>query len=175
LTVFPVIRLVSAVTPIRWRRGIYLMIAFYLVEILREVLPEDWLLRRLLLLAIAVAALGSEVWLSRLWQDQIALLARRGRAVVILLRVAAALLAVSIGANVVGSLSLAELLTSGTIRSGYMALFMFIAAHLLTAVTTLGLQTHAARWSLSVRVHGDLLAARFRKFIRLAAFFGWVA
>ena len=174
LTVFPVILLASAVTPTRWRRGTYLMVAFYLVEILRGVLPEDWLLRRLLLLAIAVAALGSEAWLSRLWKEQIALLARKGRAVLILLRLAAALLALSIAANLVGNLSLAELFTSATLRSGYVALLMFIAAHLLTAVTTLGLQTHAARWSLSVRDHGDLLAARFGRFIRLAAFVGWV-
>jgi len=138
-------------------------------------LPEDWLLRRLLLLAVAVAALGSAVWLYHLWKDEIALLARKGRAVLILLRFAAALLAVSIAANLVGNLSLAELFTSATIRSGYQALLMFIAAHLLTAVTTLGLQTHAARLSLSVREHGDLLTARFSKFVRLAAFLGWVA
>jgi hypothetical protein len=107
-------------------------------------------------------------------EREIALGAQRSR-VLILLRLTAALLAVSIGANLVGNYSLAELFTSATLRSGYGALLMFIAAHLLTAVTTLGLQTHAARLSLSVREHGDLLAARFRKFIRLAAFFGWVA
>jgi small-conductance mechanosensitive channel/flagellar motility protein MotE (MotC chaperone) len=174
LTVLPVIGLASAVTPARWRRGTYLMVVLYFVEIVREVLPEDWLLRRLLLLAIAATALGSEVWLYRLWKDDIASLARKGRTVLFLLRLAAALLAVSIGANLVGNLSLAELLTSATIRSGYGALLMFIAAHLLTAVTTLGLQTHAARLSLSVREHGDLLTARFGKFIRLAAFVGWV-
>jgi small-conductance mechanosensitive channel len=174
LTVFPVIRLVSAATPTRWHRGIYLLVAFYLVEILREALPEDWLLRRLLLLAIAVTAFGSEVWLCRLWKEAIALLAGKGRAVLILLRLAAVLLAVSIGANLVGNLSLAELLTSATLRSGYSALLMFIVAHLLTAVTTLGLQTHAARLSLSVREHGELLATRFSKFIRLAALAGWV-
>jgi hypothetical protein len=151
-----------------------LVVAFYLVEILRGGLPEDWLLRRLLLLAIAATALGSEVWLFRHWQDHIASLARKGRAVLFLLRLAAALLALSIGANLVGNLSLAELFTSATLRSGYWALLMFIAAHLLTAVTTLGLQTREARWLLSVREHGGLLAARFGKFIRLAAFVGWI-
>ena len=78
-------------------------------------------------------------------------------------------------ANLVGNLSLAELFASATLRSGYAALVLFIAAHLLTAVTTLGLQTQAARWSLSIRAHGDLLAARFGMVIRLAAFAGWVA
>jgi potassium-dependent mechanosensitive channel len=173
LTVFPVVRLVSTVTPSRWRRGTYLVVAFYLMETLRGVLPEDWLLRRLMLLAIAATALGSELWLSRLWQDDIPLLARKGRAVLFLLRLAAALLAVSIGANLVGNLSLAELLTSATLRSGYGALLLFVVAHLLTAVTTLGLQTHAARWSLAVREHGDLLAVRCGTFIRLAAFVAW--
>jgi potassium-dependent mechanosensitive channel len=175
LTVFPVIWLVPAVTPTQWRRGAYLVVGFYLVEMIRLVLPEDWLLRRLLLLAIAVAALGSEVWLYRLWQDEIALLARNGRAVLILLRFAAALLALSIAANLVGNIALAELLTTGTLRAGNGALLMFIAAHLLTAVTTLGLQTHTARLSLSVRAHGDWLAARVSKLVRLAAFIGWVA
>ena len=175
LTVFPVIRLVSTVTPTRWRGATYLMVVFYLLEMLRGALPEDWLLRRFLLLAITAAALGGIVWLSRLWTDEIAVLAPKGRAVLILLRLAAALLALSIGANLVGNLTLAELFTSATLRSGFAALVIFIAAHLLIAFTTLGMQTQVARLSLSVRQHGDLLVARFEKFIRLAAFAGWVA
>ena len=52
-TVIPVIRLLPRLLPRIFRRWVYMLVAMYLLDFFRYLLPADWFLTRLLLLMIA--------------------------------------------------------------------------------------------------------------------------
>ena len=82
---------------------------------------------------------------------------------------------VSIGANLLGNVSLAEMLTAGIIESGYFALVLYAAVTVLEALLRrLGARPEVRRLWL-MRRHGGHLLDTLARWARVAAVIGWIA
>ena len=122
---------------------------------------------------LALAATGWLLWRSR-GQRFAGVAGRAGRLVHGLAWVAVAMLLASIVANVLGNVSLAEMLATGIIESGYFALVLYAAVTVLdTLLRRLGARKEVRRLWLMRRHGGNLLDALSR-WARVAAVAGWV-
>lgn len=154
----------------------YLATAFYLLQRLAVLLMASAYLYRLYYLALATLALAATCWL--LWRSRGERFAgaagRAGRLVHGLTWVAVATLFVSIVANVLGNVSLAEMLTTGIIECGYFALVLYAAVTVLdTLLRRLGARKEVRRLWL-MRRHGGNLLDTLSQWARVAAVVGWV-
>jgi len=173
-TVIPVVRLIPDLLPKILRRWSYLLAALFTLDYLYYLLPSDRLLTRVLLLAIAAAGCAGLGLFLRSQKENLAALGARIGAVIGLARIGLFLFAVSVAANIVGNLSLAEFLMIAPLRSGYLAVLVYLSARLLMTVTLVGLHSTPARLLLSVRDHSELLALRMRSIVRFVAVALWV-
>jgi small-conductance mechanosensitive channel len=174
-TVISVIRLLPGLLPRISRHWVFLLAALYLLDFFRYFLPEDWLLTRVLLLLIATGGcVGLGVFL---FSPEAKLLGSSPRERLILLaaRLGLFLFAAAIVSNLVGNMTLGEILVVAPVRITYAAALIFVGAHLLMTLIAVALQSRPARWLRSVRQHGELLASRCRIIIRLGAIIFWVS
>lgn len=154
----------------------YLATAFYLLQRLAVLLMASAYLYRLYYLALAMLALAATGWL--LWRSRgqrfAGVAGRAGRLVHGLAWVAVAMLLASMVANVLGNVSLAEMLTTGIIESGYFALVLYAAVTVLdTLLRRLGARREVRRLWL-MRRHGGNLLDTLSTWARVAAVVGWV-
>lgn len=173
----PVLRLM----PLQGRRLLgpwpYLATAFYLLQRLSVLLMASDYLYRLYYLLLAVLALAATAWL--LWRSRgqrfAGVAGSAGRLVHALAWAGVVVLLVSIGANVVGNVSLAEMLASGIIESGYFALVLYAAVTVFEALLRrLGARPGVRRLWL-MRRHGGTLLQSLARWARVAAVIGWCA
>jgi potassium-dependent mechanosensitive channel len=132
----PVLRLLPSRVLRIIRPWAYVSAAGYLLNAGASLLVADQLWYRMLLLFIDVLVLGSFVWLrSRLRRSAPPIgTPNRRAALSALLVVTIAVLAVSIGSNVLGNVSLATMLTGAVLDSSYVALVLYAGATVLTAL-----------------------------------------
>ena len=171
--VLPAIILLPRLLPRYIRRAVHWLVAMYVVNFLRYLLPADWLFTRLLLLAIAA---GGCIGLGLFLRARAAELSASGfsdRLILLVARVVALLFGASVVSNVVGNVTLADLLVDLPVRSAYSAALIFAGAHLLTTLFVVALHSKRAQWLRSVRAHGALIANRCRKLIRVTAVILW--
>ena len=173
-TVIPISRLLPGLLPQKYQRRVFLWVALYALDFLRYQLPQDWLLSRLLLLMIATGGLIALGLLFHSRKRELSTPGFSARLGLLAVGFVAFLFALSVISNVVGNLSLAEVLVVTPLRIAYSAALIFAAAHLLTAIVALTLQLPAARCLRSVREHSAFLASRCRTLIRLAAIIFWL-
>jgi small-conductance mechanosensitive channel len=173
-TVIPISRLLPGLLPKTYQCWVFIWVTLYVLDFLRYLLPQDWLFARLLLLMIATGAfIGLCVFLRSRKRD----LSAPSFSKLLLLPAAwflVFLFALSVLSNIIGNLSLAEVLVTTPLRITYTATLIFAAGHLLTTIVALTLQSPAARWLRSVREHSALLASRCRTLIGFAAFIFWL-
>jgi potassium-dependent mechanosensitive channel len=171
-TVIPVIRLLPGLLTKISAHWVYMLVALNALDFLRYLLPTGALLTRMLLLMIAAGGcIGLVVFLR--WRG--AELSVTGeRPILLAVRLVVFLFAASAVSNVVGNVTLAEILVATPIRITYCGALLFASAHLLMTLIVVALQSPPARWLRSVREHGELIALRCRALIRLAAFVCWV-
>ncbi|CAN7514380.1 mechanosensitive ion channel [Pseudoxanthomonas sp. LjRoot143] len=155
----------------------YLATAFYLLQRLSVLLMASDYLYRLYYLLLAVLALAATAWL--LWRSRgqrfAGVAGSAGRLVHALAWTGVAVLVVSVGANVVGNVSLAEMLASGIIESGYFALVLYAAVTVFEALLRrLGARRGVRRLWL-MRRHGGTLLETLARWARVAAVIGWFA
>jgi small-conductance mechanosensitive channel len=81
-------------------------------------------------------------------------------------RVAAILLAVAFVSNVLGNLSLGDVIVSAVITSAYSALVLYAVYLVIEAVFKIGVDTRAARSLRMIRRHGDLVTRRIMTVLR---------
>jgi small-conductance mechanosensitive channel len=149
------------------------LLVLSLAERLRTLFLAPSLGSRLLLLLIGLLAFAGLAWGIRPGRpERTALAGRWWDTVLVLALAAAALFGSAIVSNVVGNLSLAELLTSSTLASGLAALFLY----LLAALGGILLRWWASRPDprlVSVRTHGPELIAGGTRLMVAAAATGW--
>ncbi|MFC6188347.1 mechanosensitive ion channel domain-containing protein [Pseudoxanthomonas mexicana] len=155
----------------------YLATAFYLLQRLSVLLMASDYLYRLYCLVLAMLALAVTAWL--LWRSRgqrfVGKTGRAGQLVHGLGWAAVVVLMVSIGANLLGNVSLAEMLVSATIESGYFALVLYAAVTVFEALLRrLGARKEVRRLWL-MRRHGGTLLESFARWARVAAVVGWIA
>lgn len=154
----------------------YMATAFYLLQRLSVLLMASDYLYRLYYLVLAILALAVTAWL--LWRSRGQRFAgktgRAGQLVHGLGWAAVVVLLVSIGANVLGNVSLAEMLASATIESGYFALVLYAAVTVFEALLRrLGARRDVRRLWL-MRRHGGTLLESLSRWARVAAMVGWL-
>jgi potassium efflux system protein len=174
-TVIPLLRLLPRLLPKMFRHWVPMLVAMYVLDFLRYVLPPNWLLTRVLLLTIATGGCAGLGLFLRSNRKDLSAPGTRERLILLAVRVGLFLFAVSVVSNFVGDMTLAEILVVAPVRITYTAAAIFAGAQLLGTLIVLALQSPPARWLRSVRQHGDLIAFRCRALIRLAAIVFWVA
>ncbi|SSW61648.1 mechanosensitive ion channel family protein [Achromobacter agilis] len=173
LAVVPVLRLLPPAT--RQQLGLwpYAITGLYLIERLGVLFlaSETWY--RLHSLALTLLALATTLWLLRFRRRAALPPGRLHQALRAIAWGAAALLAVSAAANVVGNLSLAEMLTSAIVSSGYFGLMLYAG---VTIIVTL-LQLLLARPGVSrfriAREHAPPLVQLLIRLVTAGAVVGW--
>jgi potassium efflux system protein len=174
-TVIPLLRLLPRLLPKMFRHWVPMLVAMYVLDFLRSVLPPDWLLTRVLLLTIATGGCAGLGLFLRSKRKDLSAPGTRERLILLAVRAGLFLFAVSVVSNFVGNMTLAEILVVAPVRITYTAAGIFAGAHLLATLIVLALQSAPARWLRSVRQHGDLIAFRCWALIRIAAIVFWVA
>jgi small-conductance mechanosensitive channel len=174
-TVISVIRLLPELLPQISQRWVYLLAALYVLDFFRYLLPEDWLLTRVLLLLIATGGCVGLGFFLRSAKAQLSGSASRERLIRVVGRFVLFLFAVGIVSNIVGNMTLADILVVAPLRIAYIGALIYAGAQLLVSLTVVGLQSPAARLLRGVRKHGELLASRCQVIIRLAAAVLWAS
>jgi small-conductance mechanosensitive channel len=172
----PVLRLLPQSVFDLLGRWPYVLTVLYLFQRLGFFLVANPLLYRMHLLLVTVLAMAALIWL---------LLRRRVRTVesgaprwLPVLRgfgwMAVAGLLVSVIANFIGNVSLAEMLTAGILDSGYVGMALFAGATVLSAMIKLLLARESVSRFKVVTQHTGPLLQSTGKLIRLAALAAWV-
>jgi len=173
--VIPVIILLPGLLPKTFHHWVYMLVALYVLDFLRYLLPADWLLTRVLLLMIAAGGCVGLALFLRSRGAELSAFGSRGRIIRLALRLGVFLFAVSAVSNFVGGMTLAEILVAAPVRITYAAALISAGAQLLMTLTVVAVQSPPTCWLRSVRNHGELIAFRCRALIRLAAIIFWVA
>ncbi|MDR0184189.1 mechanosensitive ion channel family protein [Lysobacter arvi] len=154
----------------------YVATALYLLERVAFFFLANALVYRWYHLVLATLALALTLWL--LWrarrQQHSGLEGRIGRAVHIAAWASVALLAVSIAANVIGNVSLAEMLNSGVIDSGYFGLVLYAGMTVAVALLQLLFARGGDARLRVMREHATPLLTLIVRLLTLAAMLGWI-
>ncbi|HVP69276.1 MAG TPA: mechanosensitive ion channel domain-containing protein [Anaeromyxobacteraceae bacterium] len=169
------LRAMGGILPPRVRLSAYGLAVTFAVSRVEALAPEHSLLGRLLLLAVAAAALAGLLRERRLgfWRAELPTEAWR-RFVRFLANLAVVAFVVSMVASVVGNVSLARRLANGTLASAAIAALVFGTALVVGALYVGLLRMPSAKRIGLVARHGALLEERGRKYIRWAAIALWL-
>jgi len=172
--VIPILILLPGIFSARYRLGFYLLTVIYLLDFLRAYLPPQWLLVRLLLLAAAfLGAVGIGLMLKG-WKVEPAASPYSARRIRSLLRIAMALFAGSVVANVIGNVALAEMLVSPVVRILYLGVVIRMGAVVATTFALMALRSPLALLSRTVRERGQAAALTLRRLANLTAVVLWI-
>jgi small-conductance mechanosensitive channel len=154
----------------------YAATALYVLQRMGFALAGDPLWDRVHLLVVTALTLAALVWLllEGPHHAQSGLLGRAQRLAVFVGYAAIALLCVSLVANLIGNVSLAEVLTEGTLDSGYIGLALYAGAAVLNSIVRLSLvRRQGSRFEAMTQRAGPLLQAVAR-LINVAAVIAWI-
>lgn len=176
LALVPVLRLLPPTVHGLLGRWPYLATALFVAYRLGFLLVGNPLVYRLYDLGIAVTTAAALVWLllSR-HGDPAAPAARRLRGAVRMAGWLAVLaLLVAAGANVIGNVTLAEMLTGAVLDSAYLGLALYAGTHVLASTLRLMLARRSATRLRVITQHAGPLLASIGKLLTLTAFVIWV-
>jgi small-conductance mechanosensitive channel len=175
LAVVPVLRLLPSGMLRALGAWPYFAAGLYVLDRLCVAAVSDASWYRLLLLVLGFLAIGLTAWMLRLKPAPASAAGGRLRWMVrhIALLVLA-VLAVAVIANLLGNVSLAEMLTSGVIDSGYMALLLYCAVHACVGIVRVLLSQPELAHRGFVRHHEAALQQMSTRLLVLAAILGWL-
>ncbi|WP_342316740.1 mechanosensitive ion channel domain-containing protein [Lysobacter sp. FW306-1B-D06B] len=172
----PVLRLLPPQSTRLLGRWPYVATALYLLERLSFFFLSNSLVYRWYHLVLATLALTMTLWL--LWRaramEHSGLEGRIGRAVHVAAWVSVLLLAASIVSNVIGNVSMAEMLNSGVIDSGYFGLVLYAGMTVAVALLQLLFARGGDARSQIVRDHATPLLTLTVRLLTFVAVIGWV-
>jgi potassium efflux system protein len=173
LYLVPVLRLLGLLTEVRFRVFLYVLSTFYVLGGMYVLIQLPPFFRREVYALLVLSALVSFAWLARPkrigpLRDQ----NRKARILLIGIRVGIVLLAVSLLANVIGYVSLAQVLGLSTLVGSFVAAALFCVVRVLTLILSLVLHTNSARTLLEKRA--DPLERWGGRLLGLAALLLWI-
>ena len=175
LALVPLLFLIPRLVYAHLRPAVYALSGLFALHQLRELIPPGTLLERLLLLVLSGLALVGMLWVLRTVRTSVREAGRRfWHAAVGMLRVGAAMLALSVAANLIGAVSLADLWTTGILYSAYIGVLVFAAVVILDVLATVGLRSSWARATGMVAHHGDRVRGLVRRWLRVAGVASWI-
>ncbi|MEE9606278.1 MAG: mechanosensitive ion channel domain-containing protein [Myxococcota bacterium] len=170
----PVLRVLTPVLALGLRRGLYLVAAWYVAAWVREFLVPDPIAARLLLLAESIGIGLILAWVLRPARlDQLTQVGGWVRAIGFSLRLSVVLLAAAVIANVLGNVSLANVLAGGILNAALVGFVLYASFQILEGLYTVLLHTQRARALRMVRTHEWLLRRRGVAFLRIGLFVLW--
>ncbi len=176
LALIPVLRLLPRQVYAALGPWPYIVTALYVVDELGFLLVGEPVLHRLHQFAVGALTLGALLWL----------LLRRGvsspttnhvthsKLIRAFAWLAVAALAVALIANLVGNVSLAEMLTSGVLDSAYVALALYAGASVLSAILKITLARRSLTRFRVVTQHAGPLLKSTGRLINVGAAIAWV-
>lgn len=150
----------------------------YLVERLGIVFLASELMYRWYYLGLALLAMVLMLWL--LWRSRKLLsaddpAARISRIIHAIAWGATVLLAASAVSNIVGNVSLAEMLTAGVVDSGYLGLVLYAGINVFNTLLQLLIARRSASRFRIAREHAAPILQGLNKLLKIAAVLGWIA
>ncbi|WP_228370733.1 mechanosensitive ion channel family protein [Candidatus Korobacter versatilis] len=133
------------------------------------------LLQRIDTLLIAILASGVFTWLGYKGGAAIRELERRRWPVAtVVCRISAVLLAFSVFTNIIGNVSLAEILLSGTLKAAYAGVIVYLFYTISRDLLFLYTNTKFSQRSRVIRYHRDLFVEKTTKIFRLICWIAWI-
>lgn len=169
----PLLRLLPGLLPPESRQAIYVILGLFVVERVEEMTVEGSILSRVIILALTVVTLVLISWVVRS-EKTLGIERAWWKGVRLLGRVAPLLLAVSLIANVIGNVSLSDLVTSGLLRGAFLALVLLAGDRVIDALLFALLRSPAARTLRSVRTHPEVLHRRAMAIVQILLFLLWL-
>ncbi len=172
---FPLLRIALVVFERPLHRPVVAFAVLFALDVLTAHFAAGTLFRRLLIMVLAVGGLATLAWVLRKSAPGRPLLTQKvGTVASWFAHVAFFCLAVSALANLVGCVALADLLLDGTLRSGYSAISLYIMCLLLACLVAALTATRLGQVSRLVRLHRDLVLARFYTLLKAAGWLAWL-
>ena len=165
--------LVPAMAPLAW-----VLVVFFVVDRARDILDTMPTLKRVVSLAEVIGVLGLLFWLLR--PSRIADIPAQLRGTPFLrllraaMRVAAAVVAISIVADLFGWVDLARMLGNGVVRAGYLAFFIFVILKVFQSLAIFALVLWPLRLLRMISRHRLLVRRRFERVLNVLAVGLWV-
>jgi small-conductance mechanosensitive channel len=159
------------------RPVLYVMAAFFLVDIVRDLVIQLSLLERVLFLLEMLTATVMLAWITRSRHGHELLTSKLGLAVGhtrrFLFNLALVGCLVALVAGVVGNVSLARLVGSGALLSGYLALVLIAGRRLAEGLILFALRVPPLVHLRMVQHHGTYLEERAHMLLRVATALAW--
>ena len=171
----PLLRvLVHIINPIL-KPPLYGLAILYVINQFQQIAVTDSFLGRLILLLLTVLAIAGLIWIirSKVFEKSFGGKKTLGH-VLFGNKVALTLISFALFGNILGYVSLADLLVSGTLNSIYIAILLFTAVAVLSALNILFLKTKLAQNLRVVQFQHEKIQLTSRKIIRLAAIILWL-
>lgn len=176
LLLIPLLRILPGILYPNMRLPLYGLSVLYVMQKLYGFALQLTLFRRLLLLTITLIALAGLMLMVRPNAPIVRLRDNRWwRAMIMGIRISIVILAISVVSNIIGNITLAELLTSGFFISAFAGVVLFTMVLVLESFLALLLQTRRARSLKTVQNYPDIIKKRTLKIIHLTALIIWLA
>ena len=174
LALLALLRLLPRMLSRRLGPAIYLVVVLSILRHTLNVVPDDLLLYRILLLGLSALSMTSLLWLAR------RLSAVRdpehphwSRTIILACTIGAGLMVVAVIANILGAVTLADIVTDGLLNSVFTALLLWVGAVVVRGAEAVLLRTEAARRLNMVRSNAANIRAVTGKLVRFAAIALW--
>ena len=175
IALVPVLRLLPSTVQRLLGPWPYVASGLYLLERLGLIFVASSFLFRWYHIGLTLLALAITVWL--LWRSrgltQVARTQRVGRVVHTAAWVSVVVLAISAASNILGNVSLAEMLTSGVIDSGYFGLVLYAGVAVFFALLHLMFGRRAISHFRIGHDQATPLLQLFKRLLMIAALVGW--
>lgn len=167
----PILLLAPAILSYRLRIGFYFFCGIMLLDSLRNYVPSQWALGRLMLLATACLGVGGCIALA--WHARRSADTKPKQVEKVLLAGGALFFGASVVANFFGNISLAEYLVSPVIRLLFLGVAIRLAVVVATTFAVMALRSPVAQWSRVILERGDSVALTLRRLLAAVGVIGW--
>ncbi len=175
LMVFPLARLSRHVFEGAFQRSIIGLCGLYVLDVLSSQVAAGTLLRRLIVTLLTLITLSTMAWLlrrggmiGRIIQEQ------DWTTVMFMSRIGMVLLGASLLSDTFGSTQLADILTTGTVRTVYSGVTVFLMYLSVASVLSAATSTHFAQKSHLINLRRTSILRSFRKVLALIAWTLWI-
>jgi potassium-dependent mechanosensitive channel len=176
LMVLSVIYLATRIFDQRLRRHVVALGLFTIVNVVSVLFTSGTVLRRVVVLLVTGAMLaGMVVLLRKGGMVRTLLEERRWNFVAMCCFIAGAFLSISTLSNIIGNVSLGDLLANGTIVAAYTAVAVYVFYIVFTALTYAFTSSTFGQKSRAIHLHRDLIDRRLATTFKRIAWFLWIA
>ena len=175
LSLIPVLRLLPALYIKKIHQILVTFIVIYFLNLIYVLSSEQAFIHRIFLLIITILSAGYLIWIiTQKWLESIESDSRLIKFGSFMITLFLIFFAVSILSNLIGNVSLANLLTTGSLSSIYMSFIFLTSSLVVIGLANLIFSTKFAHLSRVVRVHSQKIRVKFSKFIYFIASIMWL-